>query len=154
MNERTQGEVRCVGIKVNVINQNASAATLTAKTKLQTPISLRAFQESLGIARNILTDRLRLLTEAGVLDMVPASDGSAYQEYALTPKGEALFPVMLTLRQWGEGNLFAKRGKAFPIDRSDKRKACAKTDIARRRRLAFGAGRCDCEEGHITEIAG
>jgi DNA-binding HxlR family transcriptional regulator len=69
------------------------------------------FQESLGIARNILTDRLRLLTEAGVLDVVPASDGSAYQEYALTPKGEALFPVILTLRQWGEANLFARGEK-------------------------------------------
>lgn len=43
--------------------------------------------------------------------MVAASDGSAYQEYALTPKGEALFPVMLTLPQWGEANLFAKGEK-------------------------------------------
>jgi DNA-binding HxlR family transcriptional regulator len=59
------------------------------------------FQESLGIARNILTDRLRLLVEAGVLDVAPASDGTAYQEYVLTPKGEALFPVIVTLRQWG-----------------------------------------------------
>ena len=66
------------------------------------------FEESLGIARNILTNRLQLLVEAGVLDVVPASDGSAYQEYVLTPKGEALFPVIVTLRQWGEANLFAR----------------------------------------------
>jgi DNA-binding HxlR family transcriptional regulator len=65
-------------------------------------------QESLGIARNILADRLRLLVEAGVLDIAPASDGSSYQEYVLTPKGEALFPVIVTLRQWGEANLFAR----------------------------------------------
>ena len=64
------------------------------------------FQESLDIARNILTDRLRRLVEAGVLEVVAASDGSAYQEYILTPKGEALFPVIVTLRQWGEGYLF------------------------------------------------
>lgn len=70
-----------------------------------------AFQESLDIARNILTDRLRLLVEAGVLDVVPASDGSAYQEYVLTPKGEALFPVIVALRQWGEANLFARGEK-------------------------------------------
>jgi DNA-binding HxlR family transcriptional regulator len=69
------------------------------------------FQESLDIARNILTDRLRVLVEAGVLDVVPASDGSAYQEYVLTPKGEALFPVIVTLRQWGEANLFARGEK-------------------------------------------
>jgi DNA-binding HxlR family transcriptional regulator len=69
------------------------------------------FQESLGIARNILTDRLRALVEAGVLDVVPASDGTVYQEYVLTPKGEALFPVIVTLRQWGEANLFARGEK-------------------------------------------
>jgi DNA-binding HxlR family transcriptional regulator len=77
------------------------------------------FQESLGIARNILTDRLRLLVEAGVLDVAPASDGTAYQEYVLTPKGEALFPVIVTLRQWGEANLFG-RGESHSrlIDRA------------------------------------
>ncbi|WP_027798307.1 winged helix-turn-helix transcriptional regulator [Paraburkholderia dilworthii] len=68
------------------------------------------FQENLEIARNILTDRLRRLVEAGVLEVIPASDGSAYQEYILTPKGEALFPVIVTLRQWGEANLF-RRGE-------------------------------------------
>jgi DNA-binding HxlR family transcriptional regulator len=62
------------------------------------------FQESLGIARNIPTDRLRLLVQAGVLDVVPASDGTAYQEYVLRPKGEALFPVIVTLRQWQRGD--------------------------------------------------
>jgi DNA-binding HxlR family transcriptional regulator len=72
------------------------------------------FQESLHIARNILTDRLKLLVETGVFDCVPASDGSAYQEYVLTPKGKALFPVIVTLRQWGEGNLFA-RGEKYSV---------------------------------------
>lgn len=65
------------------------------------------FQRSLGMARNILADRLRSLVEAGVLAVQPASDGSAYQEYILTPKGEALFPVVVALRQWGEHHLFA-----------------------------------------------
>ncbi|WP_144152759.1 winged helix-turn-helix transcriptional regulator [Paraburkholderia sp. BCC1885] len=54
---------------------------------------------------------LALLVEAGVLGLVAASDGYAYQEYVLTPKGEALFPVIVTLRQWGEANLFAPREK-------------------------------------------
>ncbi|MGW4050248.1 winged helix-turn-helix transcriptional regulator [Streptomyces sp. NPDC004779] len=65
------------------------------------------FQRSLGVAKNILTARLRDLVAGGVLESVPASDGSAYREYALTPKGEALFPVIVALRQWGEGNFFA-----------------------------------------------
>lgn len=65
------------------------------------------FQRSLGAARNILADRLRRLVEAGVLEMRPAAEGSAYQEYVLTAQGLALFPVVVALRQWGEGHLFA-----------------------------------------------
>ncbi|MGK5543594.1 winged helix-turn-helix transcriptional regulator [Streptomyces sp. URMC 127] len=65
------------------------------------------FQRSLGVAKNILTARLRTLVAGGVLETVPASDGSAYREYVLTPKGEALFPVIVALRQWGEQNFFA-----------------------------------------------
>lgn len=65
------------------------------------------FQRSLGVAKNILTARLRTLVAGGVLASVPASDGSAYREYVLTPKGEALFPVIVALRQWGEQNFFA-----------------------------------------------
>ena len=65
-------------------------------------------QRNLGMARNILSDRLRKLVDAGVLDMQAASDGTAYQEYVLTPKGERLFPLVVALRQWGEGHLFAR----------------------------------------------
>ncbi|OIK02192.1 winged helix-turn-helix transcriptional regulator [Streptomyces monashensis] len=64
------------------------------------------FQRSLGIAKNILTSRLRTLEEAGVMTTAPASDGSPYQEYVLTDKGQALFPVVVALRQWGETHCF------------------------------------------------
>lgn len=66
------------------------------------------FQRSLGVARNILSDRLKKLVEAGVLEMQDASDGTAYQEYVLTPKGESLFPVIVALRQWGRTQLIRK----------------------------------------------
>lgn len=64
------------------------------------------FQRSLGVARNILTDRLRKLVEGGILEMQGASDGTAYQEYVLTAKGQSLFTVVVALRQWGEQHLF------------------------------------------------
>ncbi|MFF1903718.1 winged helix-turn-helix transcriptional regulator [Kitasatospora sp. NPDC058218] len=64
------------------------------------------FQRSLGVAKNILSARLRALVDAGILAVEPASDGSAYQAYALTPKGEDLFPVVVALRQWGERHFF------------------------------------------------
>src|ERR1700730_8471825 len=60
------------------------------------------FQKSLGLAKNILTVRLRTLVDRGILKMMPASDGSAYQEYVLTPKGRGIFPVLVALRQWSE----------------------------------------------------
>ena len=65
------------------------------------------FQRSLGVARNILSDRLKKLVDAGILETEAAAEGSAYQAYVLTPRGESVFPVVLALRQWGEGNLFA-----------------------------------------------
>ena len=60
------------------------------------------FQKSLGLARNILASRLRTLVDRGILEMAPASDGSAYQEYVPTPKGRGIFPILVALRQWSE----------------------------------------------------
>ena len=60
------------------------------------------FQKSLGLAKNILTVRLRALVDRGILETAPASDGSAYQEYLLTPKGHGIFPILVALRQWTE----------------------------------------------------
>ncbi|MEV0973796.1 winged helix-turn-helix transcriptional regulator [Microtetraspora glauca] len=65
------------------------------------------FQRGLGVAKNILAARLRTLVDGGILDVVPASDGSAYNEYVLTPKGRDLFNVIVALRQWGEAHFFA-----------------------------------------------
>ncbi|NUS55663.1 MAG: helix-turn-helix transcriptional regulator [Streptomycetaceae bacterium] len=64
------------------------------------------FQRGLGIAKNILTARLRGLVDAGILDRQPAADGGPYQEYVLTPRGRDLFPVVVALRQWGERHFF------------------------------------------------
>ena len=62
------------------------------------------FQRSLGVAKNILSARLKALTHTGILSVVPAG---AHNEYVLTAKGEALFPVIVALRQWGEAHFFA-----------------------------------------------
>jgi len=64
------------------------------------------FQRSLGIAKNILAARLRDLVDAGVLRTEPAPGGSAYQEYVLTEKGEDLFALVISLRQWGQDHAF------------------------------------------------
>jgi DNA-binding HxlR family transcriptional regulator len=60
------------------------------------------FQKSLGLAKNILTVRLRMLVDRGILETAPASDGSAYQEYLPTKKARGVFPILVALRQWTE----------------------------------------------------
>lgn len=64
------------------------------------------FQQGLGIAKGVLAARLRDLTERGIFETAPASDGTAYREYVLTDKGRGLFLVVVALRQWGEGHLY------------------------------------------------
>ncbi len=70
--------------------------------RLQGVRRFNAIQKSLEIPRNILTARLRMLVERGILSIAPASDGSIYREYVLTDRGHDLIPVLLALRQWGE----------------------------------------------------
>ena len=60
------------------------------------------FQAGLGIARNILSDRLSRLVLGGILVRTPDPSDKRRVTYSLTPKGEGLLPVVLALRQWGE----------------------------------------------------
>src|SRR5947209_6845182 len=60
------------------------------------------FQGGLGIARNILSDRLTKLVAGGILERASDPEDGRRVIYSLTPKGEDLLPVVLALRQWGE----------------------------------------------------
>jgi DNA-binding HxlR family transcriptional regulator len=60
------------------------------------------FQERLGISRNVLNQRLAHLVEAGVLTKVLYSDHPPRHDYRLTEKGRDLWPVLTTMRQWGD----------------------------------------------------
>ncbi len=60
------------------------------------------FQAGLGIARNILSDRLAKLVAGDILERSADPDDKRKVIYALSAKGEALLPVVLALRQWGE----------------------------------------------------
>lgn len=62
-------------------------------------------QRHLGIARNVLTDRLHTLVGAGILDRVPYSDRPPRSEYRLTPAGRDLYPALIALMQWGDAHL-------------------------------------------------
>ena len=60
------------------------------------------FQSELGIARNILANRLARLVDKGILERRPCPEDRRKIEYRLTDKGYALLPTMIALRQWGE----------------------------------------------------
>jgi DNA-binding HxlR family transcriptional regulator len=60
------------------------------------------FQSTLGIARNILSNRLARLVSHGILERVPDCTDRRRIAYCLTEKGRALLPVLVAFRQWGE----------------------------------------------------
>ncbi|HEX6567622.1 MAG TPA: helix-turn-helix domain-containing protein [Acidimicrobiales bacterium] len=60
------------------------------------------FQRSLGIGRNILTQRLNRLVDEGLLVRRPYQDRPVRHEYVLTDKGRDFFPVMAAMVRWGD----------------------------------------------------
>jgi DNA-binding HxlR family transcriptional regulator len=98
------------------------------------------FQKGLGLAKNILTVRLRALVDHGILKTAPASDGSAYQEYLLTPKGRGVFPVLIALRQWSEEFSFAPDPCATSLVDRDKGRPVQKLQLRAQDGRLLGAG--------------
>jgi DNA-binding HxlR family transcriptional regulator len=72
------------------------------------------FQERLGIARNVLSARLDTLVEHGVMERRVYDEARGRADYKLTEKGKALWPVLTTLRQWGDEWVVGK--DAAPIE--------------------------------------
>lgn len=72
------------------------------------------FQESLGIAPNILTRRLNSLVEAGLLERRRYSERPPRDEYVLTDAGRDFRPVLWALLTWGNKH-FAPEGKSIVI---------------------------------------
>ena len=68
------------------------------------------FQHRLGVTRHVLSDRLRKLTEGGVLEKVAYQQRPLRHEYRLTTMGIDLYPVIVHLAQWGDTYLADKHG--------------------------------------------
>ena len=103
------------------------------------------FQKSLGLAKNILTVRLRALVDHGILKTAPASDGSAYQEYVLTPKGRGVFPVLVALRQWSEEFDVAPGACATMLVDREKGRPVRKLELRSQDGRLLGAGDTEAE---------
>jgi DNA-binding HxlR family transcriptional regulator len=61
-----------------------------------------AFQQRLGIARNVLTQRLNHLMGHGILERFAYQQNPVRYDYRLTGKGRDLWPVLTMMRQWGD----------------------------------------------------
>ena len=95
------------------------------------------FQAGLGIARNILSDRLGRLVAGEILERTPDAEDGRRVIYGLTAKGEALLPVVLALRQWGEEWGHGK-AKVVLADRRDGlpiRRICVQAEDGRELKL-------------------
>jgi DNA-binding HxlR family transcriptional regulator len=63
------------------------------------------FVERLGVARNVLTSRLNLLVDHGILERVPYQARPARFEYRPTAKGQELLVIIMGLMHWGDRHL-------------------------------------------------
>jgi DNA-binding HxlR family transcriptional regulator len=66
------------------------------------------FQERLGVARNVLAARLKSLVAHGVMETRLYSERPPRREYLLTPKGQALRAVLLTMAAWGDTHVYGE----------------------------------------------
>ncbi|WP_036294358.1 helix-turn-helix domain-containing protein [Methylosinus sp. PW1] len=60
------------------------------------------FERNLGVAKNVLSDRLSKLVACGVMERIDVPGRGNPRDYRLTEKGRDLFPVLVALMQWGD----------------------------------------------------
>jgi DNA-binding HxlR family transcriptional regulator len=82
------------------------------------------FHESLGISRNVLTERLTRLVDEGILERVPYHEHPTRYEYLLTQKGRDLRVALTALRQWGD-TYISEKPPTLLRSRADKRPVIA-----------------------------
>jgi DNA-binding HxlR family transcriptional regulator len=88
------------------------------------------FHERIGVARNILNNRLEALVEHGVMARTPSTDNARIHHYTLTAKGEALLPVLVTLMQWGDQWLHADIGAPIVLVETKTKKPISRMSLA------------------------
>jgi DNA-binding HxlR family transcriptional regulator len=79
------------------------------------------FLESLGVASNVLTDRLNRLVDEGIAERIRYSERPERFEYRLTAKGRELGLVLLALMQWGDRHVSTKPPR-IALRRSDRKR--------------------------------
>lgn len=91
-----------------------------------------ALQQELGVSRKVLTERLHLLTDAGVLTREPYQDRPVRHEYRLTPRGRALLPVLIALQDWGDAWVLGEGETMATAEESSKEAARVRSLVGTR----------------------
>lgn len=71
------------------------------------------FEHGLGIAKNILSDRLQKLVAHEILEKRPVDESARRFEYRLTPKGRDLWVVLTALRLWSDRWIYGEGNEPF-----------------------------------------
>ena len=100
-------------------------------------VHFEQFQAGLGIARNILSDRLSRLVAGDILERSLDPADKRRVIYALTPKGKALLPVVIALRQWSEDWCYGPASVALADARDGRpiRRICVQAEDGRELQL-------------------
>ncbi len=73
------------------------------------------FAENLGLSRNILSSRLKMLVAHGIFEEHPYGPSKARNEYRLAQAGRDIFPIVVALLQWGDKHLVGERGPSIVL---------------------------------------
>lgn len=95
--------------------------------------------DSLGVARNMLSARLKRLVACGILELRPARDGTSHKEYELTEKGRDLLVTLAALGQWGRHWTTAEADPAFVMVESATGEQVASVEVHARDGRALSA---------------
>ncbi|MBB5870001.1 DNA-binding HxlR family transcriptional regulator [Allocatelliglobosispora scoriae] len=108
MSIRTYGQDCSVARSLEIVGERWTI--LIIRNALLGECRFDTFLNNLGLARNILTERLNTLVESGIFERVPYQQRPLRHEYKLTPKGQEFGSVVLSLMQWGDKYLAGKAG--------------------------------------------
>jgi DNA-binding HxlR family transcriptional regulator len=73
------------------------------------------FAQNLGLSRNILSNRLKMLVSQGIFEQHPYGPSKARNEYRLAQAGRDIFPIVVALLQWGDKYLAGSRGPSIVL---------------------------------------
>lgn len=91
--------------------------------------SFSEFQDALGIARNILSDRLRRLVAKGIFARKQVRPGIDRYSYHLTEKGRDLLPLMVAVMQWGDRWVVGRGAEPVRILDSERQKPIRRIEV-------------------------